>query len=85
MEIAAKNAIGKLDMSAAETNRAIRDLRLTTITFGPRHALRLFSLPLTDHHDPFDRMLICTALTEKVPVVGSDRKFKKYPGLEVFW
>jgi PIN domain nuclease of toxin-antitoxin system len=35
------------------------------------------------HRDPFDRMLIATALAGEIPLVGSDRQFKKYKGLRV--
>jgi PIN domain nuclease of toxin-antitoxin system len=38
--------------------------------------LRLFELP-AHHGDPFDRILIATALAEDVPVVAKDREFKK--------
>jgi PIN domain nuclease of toxin-antitoxin system len=84
MEIAMKHGAGKLKMGAAETRQAIRDLRLQVIPFDPDHALRLYGLP-PHHRDPFDRMLIATALAEDIPLVGSDRHFKKYKGLKVIW
>ena len=37
------------------------------------------------HRDPFDRMLIATALAEEIPLIGSDRLFKRYKGLKVIW
>ena len=84
MEIAMKHDAGKLKMGAAETRQAIRDLRLQVIPFGPDHALRLYGLP-PHHRDPFDRMLIATALAEDIPLIGSDRQFKEYKGLKVIW
>ena len=84
MEIAMKHDAGKLKMGAAETRQAIRDLRLQVIPFGPDHALRMYDLP-PHHRDPFDRMLIATALAEDIPIIGSDRQFKKYKGLKVIW
>ena len=84
MEIAMKHEMGKLKMGAAETKQAIRDLRLQLIPFTPEHALRLYGLP-PHHRDPFDRMLVATALTEDIPLVGSDRQFKKYKELKVIW
>jgi PIN domain nuclease of toxin-antitoxin system len=83
-EIAMKHEAGKLKMGAAETRQAIRDLRLQVIPFSPEHALRLYGLP-PHHHDPFDRMLIATALAEDIPLIGSDRQFKKYKELKVIW
>jgi len=44
----------------------------------------MFSLPL-HHRDPFDRMIIATALVEELPLVGGDRQFKFYEGLQRFW
>ena len=84
MEIAMKHEAGKLKMGAAETRQAIRDLRLQVIPFSPEHALRLYGLP-PHHRDPFDRMLIATALAEGIPLIGSDRQFKEYKGLKVIW
>jgi PIN domain nuclease of toxin-antitoxin system len=84
MEIAMKHDAGKLKMGASETRQAIRDLGLQVISFGPEHALRLYGLPL-HHRDPFDRMLVATALAEEIPLIGLDRVFKRYKGLKVIW
>lgn len=51
-------------------------------TYG--QSLRLFGLPAY-HGDPFDRMLIATALAEDVAIVAGDREFKKYKGVRVIW
>jgi len=48
------------------------------------HALRLYGLP-RHLRDPFDRMLIATALAEDIPLIRSDRQFKRYKGLKVIW
>jgi PIN domain nuclease of toxin-antitoxin system len=37
------------------------------------------------HGDPFDRMLIATALAEDIAIVARDREFRKYKGLRVIW
>jgi PIN domain nuclease of toxin-antitoxin system len=84
MEIALKHDAGKLKMGAAEMRLAIRDLALQVIPFGPDHALHLYNLP-RHHRDPFDRMLIATAMAEGIPLVGSDRQFRKYKDLKVIW
>jgi PIN domain nuclease of toxin-antitoxin system len=84
MEISLKNSVGKLKMGEAEMRQAIRDLRLELIDFKPSHAYRLFALS-PHHRDPFDRMIIATALAEGIPLVGGDREFKKYKGLKVIW
>lgn len=82
VEIAVKASIQKLAATAADISKGVADLRLTVIPFESHHALRMFDLPL-HHRDPFDRMLIATALSEGVPVVGRDREFRKYRGLKV--
>jgi PIN domain nuclease of toxin-antitoxin system len=82
MEIAIKAR--KLNMLEANVRHAVEDLRLTIVPFTPQHAYRLFSLP-EKHRDPFDRMIIATALSENVPLIGADRMFKRYRGLKVLW
>jgi PIN domain nuclease of toxin-antitoxin system len=84
VEIAIRSSIGKLDMPEAETNSAIRDLRITVLPFQAQHAAMLFSLPL-HHRDPFDRMILATALVEKLPIVTADPAFRRYAGIKVIW
>lgn len=84
MEIATKHLRGLTTMTEAHVHQAAADLRLTIIPFAPQHAYRLFKLP-QHHRDPFDRMLIATALVEGVPIVSSDIQFKRYKGLTVLW
>jgi len=31
-----------------------------------------------DHNDPSDRLIIAQAITEKIPLISSDKKFPKY-------
>jgi len=84
MEVATKSGMGKLQMGEADLRQAARDLELSIVPFTPPHAYRLFDLP-RHHRDPFDRMLIATALVEGIPLIGSDRAFKEYKGLQVIW
>jgi PIN domain nuclease of toxin-antitoxin system len=35
------------------------------------------------HSDPFDRMILATALTEDVPVLTRDRQFRRYKMIQV--
>lgn len=84
MEIAIKHNLGKMLLSEKSAQQGVADLRLTVIPFEPRHAYRLFSLPL-HHRDPFDRMIIATAVEEGVPLIGADRQFRRYKKLKVIW
>lgn len=83
-EIAVKIQTGKIRMRAADLDQLVDDFALTHIAFNNRHAERMHSLPL-HHSDPFDRMLIATALAEDLTLVGSDRNFAKYKGLKTLW
>ena len=82
VEIATKASINKLAINASATSKAAEDLRLILIPFEALYAVRLFDLPL-HHRDPFDRMLIATALSEDVPIISADREFKNYRGLRI--
>ncbi len=82
IEIAIKS--DRLNMPEKLVRQAVNDLRISILPFDERHAYRLFSLPL-HHRDPFDRMIIATALVEGIAVVGADRVFRKYKGLKVIW
>ncbi|MBX2931596.1 MAG: PIN domain-containing protein [Chitinophagaceae bacterium] len=40
----------------------------------------------SEHKDPFDRLIIATAITEKIPIISSDKKFDLYKDLvEAIW
>ncbi len=84
LEIAIKSAKGLLAMTREQTIQAVADLRLTIIPFQACHAYRMFDLKL-HHKDPFDRMLIATALSEDVPLMSGDLAFKSYKGLLTIW
>jgi PIN domain nuclease of toxin-antitoxin system len=85
-EIAIKTSVGKLDFPFDRVQTAIADLQVRVIGYGERDVRTLFSLPLfADHRDPFDRMLIAIALTQGTPLIGSDKNFKRYKGLQVIW
>jgi PIN domain nuclease of toxin-antitoxin system len=47
------------------------------------HAAAVEHLPF-HHHDPFDRLLVAQALSERMAIVTRDRVFKKY-GVDVIW
>ncbi len=83
-EIAIKAALGKLKLTAALARQAIQDLDVRILPYTGEHALRLFELPL-HHGDPFDRQIIAQALSEKIPVVTPDEKFRLYSGLKIIW
>jgi len=81
-EIAIKQSLGKLKVTAAIVRQAVQDLDIRILPYTGEHAFRLFELPL-HHNDPFDRQIIAQALSEKISVVTPDEKFRLYGGLKI--
>jgi PIN domain nuclease of toxin-antitoxin system len=85
-EICIKAASGKLRLPEPPDN-FIPD-RLTAqgiynLSITNSHALGVYSLPRY-HDDPFDRLLIAQARTEKMTILTVDRVFAKYD-VDIFW
>jgi PIN domain nuclease of toxin-antitoxin system len=83
-EIAIKQLLGKLKVTAAIVRQAVQDLDIRLLPYTGEHAFRLFELP-SHHSDPFDRQIIAQALSEKISVVTPDEKFRLYGGLKITW
>ncbi len=83
-EIAIKANKRLTPLTREHIEKLIFDLDLNVLPITAEHSLNLFGPPAY-HNDPFDRMLIATALAEDIPIVARDRKFKKYKGLRVIW
>jgi PIN domain nuclease of toxin-antitoxin system len=51
----------------------------------PTHTARLIGLPFPPgHKDPFDRLLVAQALTERIPIVSADSPLDAY-GVTRLW
>jgi PIN domain nuclease of toxin-antitoxin system len=83
-EIAFKANKGLTPLTREHIEKLVLDLDLTILPLTAEHSFRLFGLP-AHHSDPFDRMLVATALAEDIPIVARDREFKSYKGLRVIW
>ena len=83
-EIAIKASKGLTHLRPEHIQKLILEESLTVLDLTAAHAFRVFGLP-PHHGDPFDRMLIATALAEDVAIVARDREFTKYKGLRVIW
>lgn len=57
---------------------------IEVLPFTTGAMLQLFHLPL-HHRDPFDRMIISTALEADMHLVAGDQQFRKYKGLKLIW
>ncbi|SMF95167.1 PIN domain nuclease, a component of toxin-antitoxin system (PIN domain) [Methylomagnum ishizawai] len=82
LEIAIKQKIGKLpelDLSiAALTTRAEQD-GFNLLMLQTRHIDTYGTIPLyPNHRDPFDRILLATALSENIPIISADENFDLY-------
>lgn len=83
-EVAIKTRIGKLQLTKAELAIVCASASIVSCPLRRPHTDRLFELPL-HHNDPFDRLIISTALCDGLPVISCDKQFRKYKGLHVIW
>jgi PIN domain nuclease of toxin-antitoxin system len=88
-EISIKLKIGKLQL--LKSLRGIYDDALTAgielLDLEFEHIENYQSVPLiADHRDPFDRILIATALHENLSIITIDEKFENYKHIiNVIW
>jgi PIN domain nuclease of toxin-antitoxin system len=78
-EIAIKLSIGKLDI-AGNTADFIHDAETNGFIFVPIKTVQLTALeklPLL-HRDPFDRLLIATAISEQMTLISADKNIAQY-------
>lgn len=87
-EIMIKQQIGKLgikETSAQDLKTACTALDIEVLQTEIKHIDLIRSLPrYKDHGAPFDRLIICQALSEKLPLITSDGKMSRY-GVQVIW
>lgn len=84
IELAIKSRIGKLALTKDELAQICINAAIVSYPLRQQHADKLFDLPL-HHKDPFDRLIIATAVSDDLSVISSDRQFRKYKGLQVIW
>jgi len=58
--------------------------RIIAINLDVETAFAAAKLPLL-HNDPFDRIIIATALTRELTILTSDRTIPTYPGVRTLW
>lgn len=84
-EVAIKLKIGgRLNLKRGLSG-LINDCLLENISVLPildDHLLTYDRIPFhDDHRDPFDRLILATALAESIPVISADEKFQQYTGV----
>lgn len=85
-ELALEISIGKLSLSRDLGDLADRELAEQGIPVVPieaRHAIAVRGLPF-HHRDPFDRLLVATALVDGLTIVSRDPVFDAY-GVTRVW
>jgi PIN domain nuclease of toxin-antitoxin system len=75
-ELMIKHSIGKIDIAFDPLEMANK-MDLEILSFSGVEAMVLGDLPLY-HKDPFDRMLIAQALTNKLSLMSDDPEFLQY-------
>ena len=83
-EVAIKSRLGRLELNKDELALICTNASIISYPLRQPHADRLFELPL-HHRDPFDRLIISTALSDDLPLISRDKQFRKYKGLRVIW
>jgi PIN domain nuclease of toxin-antitoxin system len=81
-EVAVKSALGRLRLSEPFAVLLAAD-DFTELPLTMAHAARLERLA-PHHTDPFDRMLVAQALTERATIVSHDRGLAPY-GAAMLW
>lgn len=85
-EMAIKSSLGKLRLTRPVerfVSEQITANGFTLLNIELRHTAKVEKLPF-HHRDPFDRLLISQAISEKLTIVSGDRVFRDY-GVKVLW
>jgi PIN domain nuclease of toxin-antitoxin system len=77
VEIEIKRSIGKLLLDSSPLD-FIDQMGFKSLDLTTKEARRLSELPLI-HRDPFDRLLICQALENRLTLVTADEFVSRYP------
>ncbi len=82
IEIAIKKSLGKL-RAPDDLAAAIVDAGFSPVALGFPEAAVLESLPW-HHNDPFDRLLVATAMAAGIPMVTRDPQVARYQ-IQIVW
>lgn len=81
--MAIKTALGKLpDRSVLMVEKQWADNGFEILPLTNLHINAYSNVPfMADHRDPFDRLIIATALQENVGLMSADKNFQAYSNL----
>ncbi len=85
-ELVSKRPFRDLELTVEMVWAVIEQMRARILAIDKKHIDQLSKLlPVKQHRNPYDRMLIAQAISEGFTLVGSDRRFKAYSNLRVLW
>ena len=91
LEMSIKMSIGKLTLKGIDLSELpglLYQRGVVLIVLEPFETITLQKLPhKKNHHDPFDRLLICQAIERNLTLLSPDDKISQYcrQGLSLIW
>lgn len=85
-EIAIKKSIKKLEIpdTVMELERRCIEKNISILPIKTHYLERIQILPMI-HNDPFDRLIMATAIEEDLTLLTDDGKIKMYREVKYFW
>lgn len=86
-EVGQKSASGKLTLPCELGqwfSAMLKQHLITEIPVSSSIAIAATALPLI-HRDPFDRIIIASAIEHRVAIITSDKTIANYPGIRTLW
>ena len=85
-EITVISGLGRLKLDVDPARFIRRELEANRFEVLPLHLSHvIWVADLPQHHrDPFDRLLLAQALSERIPIVTGDRALRSYP-VKIVW
>ena len=87
LEIAQHEKRGRLRLDRdirAWFEQSLRAERVQLLPLTPEIAVASARL-LRDHRDPFDRVIVATAITHRAPLVTKDDRIRRFQGVATIW
>lgn len=74
-----KLCTGRRQTAATDILQWLDDMSIRIMPVNASHLKAFANLPLhDDHRDPNDRLIIAQAISDRIPLISSDRKFSAY-------
>lgn len=89
-ELSLKHALGKLDLKGVgpgDFPRVAERMRFDVLPLDGGTAASFHELPVAEHRDPFDRLLVWQSIRAKLTLISNDGALDVYrtSGLRRFW